>query len=52
MFIFSNVNDASLHFLFLTFTMPAWVWFLFVLVAGVIIGSVFPWLQKKQKDGQ
>ena len=47
-FIFSNLGDATLRFLFLQFTMPAWIWFLVVLVAGVVIGSLFPWFRKKR----
>ena len=38
-FVFSNTAEASLHFLGLSFTMPAWGWFLAVLIAGVVIGT-------------
>lgn len=48
-FVFSNVGPATLHFLFLQFTMPAWGWFLAVLIAGVVIGSLFPWFRPKKK---
>jgi len=48
-FVFSNVGPATLRFLFLQFTMPAWGWFLAVLVAGVVIGSLFPWFRPKSK---
>lgn len=48
-FIFSNLQDTHLHFLGFTFTMPMWVWFLGLLVAGVIIGSLFPWFRPKRK---
>lgn len=48
-FVFSNVAPATLKFLFLQFTMPAWGWFLAVLVAGVVIGSLFPWFRPKKK---
>lgn len=48
-FVFSNVAPATLKFLFLQFTMPAWGWFLAVLIAGVIIGSLFPWFRPRKK---
>lgn len=48
-FVFSNVGPATLRFLFLQFTMPAWGWFLAVLVAGVVIGSLFPWFRPRKK---
>jgi len=48
-FVFSNVAPATLRFLFLEFTMPAWGWFLAVLLAGVVIGSLFPWFRPKKK---
>lgn len=49
-FVFSNVGPATLRFLFLQFTMPAWGWFLAVLVAGVVIGSLFPWFRPKKSN--
>lgn len=48
-FVFSNVGPATLRFLFLEFTMPAWGWFLAVLLAGVAIGSLFPWFRPRKK---
>lgn len=48
-FVFSNVGPATLRFLFLEFTMPAWGWFLAVLLAGVLIGSLFPWFRPRKK---
>lgn len=49
-FVFSNVAPATLRFLFMEFTMPAWGWFLAVLLAGVVIGSLFPWFRPKKKN--
>ena len=48
-FVFSNVGPATLRFLFMQFTMPAWGWFLAVLIAGVVIGSLFPWFRPRKK---
>lgn len=48
-FVFSNVAPATLRFLFMEFTMPAWGWFLAVLAAGVVIGSLFPWFRPRKR---
>ncbi|WP_460800759.1 LapA family protein [Microbacterium sp. GXF6406] len=48
-FVFSNVTHLTLRFLFMQFTMPAWAWFLTILLAGVVIGSLFPWFRPKKK---
>lgn len=48
-FVFSNVAPATLRFLVLEFTMPAWAWFLAVLLAGVAIGSLFPWFRPRKR---
>lgn len=48
-FVFSNVAPATLKFLVFQFTMPAWAWFLAVLLAGVVIGSLFPWFRPRKK---
>ena len=41
-FVFSNSASAILHFLMGTLRMPAWIWFLVVLLVGVVVGSLFP----------
>lgn len=48
-FVFSNLDDGSMHFLGFVFVLPRWLWFLIVLVAGVVIGSLFPWFLPKRK---
>lgn len=48
-FVFSNVAPATLRFLVFQFTMPAWGWFLAVLLSGVVIGSLFPWFRPRKK---
>jgi len=48
-FVFSNQDSATLHFLFIQFRMPGWVWFLVLLVAGVVIGSLFPWFRPRRR---
>lgn len=48
-FIFSNLGHATLHFLGFQFVAPGWIWFLALLAAGVVIGSIFPWFRKKKR---
>ncbi|XPP27837.1 MAG: hypothetical protein ACNYNX_06560 [Leucobacter sp.] len=48
-FVFSNLGTATLHFLGFSFAAPGWIWFLLLLVVGVVIGSIFPWFRPKKK---
>lgn len=48
-FIFSNLRSGTISFLGLDFVQPVWVWFLIVFVAGVIVGSLFPWFRHRKK---
>lgn len=48
-FVFSTLGAGPLHFLVWSFTMPVWIWFLAVLLAGVAIGSLFPWLRPRRR---
>ena len=49
-FVFSNLGSASVFFVGLSLTMPAWIWFLVVLLLGVAIGSLFPWLRPRKSS--
>jgi uncharacterized integral membrane protein len=49
-FIFSNLDTATLKFLGLSVTMPGWLWFLLLLAVGIVIGSLFPWLRPRKKS--
>ncbi len=51
-FVFSNLDEGPVHFLWITVTMPVWIWFLLVLLAGVIVGSLFPWFRPRKKNRQ
>ena len=48
MFVFQNTGSKNVHFLFWSTSMPAWVWLLAVFVAGVVVGSVFPWFRRRR----
>lgn len=48
-FVLSNLDPGTIRFLGFQFEMPVWIWFLGVLVVGVVIGSLFPWFRPKNK---
>lgn len=45
-FVFQNTASGQVRFLFWTMTAPAWAWLLIIFVAGLVVGSVFPWLRR------
>jgi uncharacterized integral membrane protein len=48
-FIFSNLDKASVHFIGASLSLPGWVWFLLLLAVGVVVGSLFPWLRPRKR---
>ncbi|MFJ2618476.1 hypothetical protein [Glutamicibacter sp. NPDC087344] len=48
-FIFSNLQQATLNLLGVHLTMPGWLWVLALILVGFIIGSMAPWLRPKKK---
>lgn len=48
-FALSNLESGPIRFLGFEFFMPVWIWFISVLVVGVVIGSLFPWFRPKNK---
>jgi uncharacterized integral membrane protein len=46
-FVFQNTEKGRVNVLFWTIRMPAWIWLLAVFLAGVAVGSVFPWLRRQ-----
>jgi uncharacterized integral membrane protein len=49
-FVFQNTDKGRVHFLFWTISMPAWIWLLIIFAAGVVVGSLFPWLRRRKKS--
>ncbi|HEX7717376.1 MAG TPA: LapA family protein [Marmoricola sp.] len=49
-FVFQNTAERRVHFWFWYASMPMWVWFLALLAAGVVIGSLFPWLRPRRGE--
>lgn len=50
-FVFQNTARGQVRFLFWTVTAPAWAWLLVIFVAGLIVGSLFPWLRRSGRNG-
>ena len=48
-FIVQNTNSGTVNFLWMSITMPYWIWFTILLVVGVVIGSIFPWFRPRKK---
>ena len=48
-FAFQNTGTRPVNFLWWTVSLPAWIWFVIILVIGVIVGSLFPWFRPKRK---
>lgn len=48
-FVIQNTNEGRVDFLFWNVSMPAWIWIALVFVAGVAVGSLFPWFRPKRR---
>lgn len=49
-FAVQNADTGRVDVLFWSFEMPAWIWLLLVFLAGVVVGSVFPWLRRRTRQ--
>ena len=49
-FIFQNTTRGQVNFLFWDVSAPAWVWLVLLFALGMVVGSLFPWGRRKQKD--
>ncbi|RNL62087.1 LapA family protein [Nocardioides marmoriginsengisoli] len=47
--VFQNTRDSRVDALFWTWTMPLWIWLLVLFAAGLLVGSIFPWLRPRKK---
>lgn len=48
-FVVQNTGKGEVDFLFWTLSMPAWIWLLVIFAAGLVVGSIFPWLRPRKK---
>jgi uncharacterized integral membrane protein len=47
-FALQNTGEKHVRFLFWSWSMPAWIWLLVIFAAGVVVGSIFPWLRRRR----
>lgn len=47
-FVFQNTGRGTVQFFFWDIDAPAWLWLLVLFAAGVVVGSMFPWLRRKK----
>lgn len=50
-FVLQNSGRGQAKFLFFEMSAPAWLWFVGLFLAGVVVGSVFPWLGRAPRRG-
>ena len=46
--VFQNTASRDVHFLFWKASMPVWVWLFAMLLAGYVIGSIFPAFRRRR----
>ena len=51
-FVLSNLGSVSLNFMWLHFEFPAFVLFVLMVLAGVILDRAFQWWWPRHKDKQ
>ena len=49
-FVLQNRHSNRTHVLFWHFSAPKWLWMLILFVLGVIVGSVFPWFRRRDRN--
>jgi uncharacterized integral membrane protein len=47
-FVLQNTDQKHVTFLLWSWSMPLWIWLLVIFAAGVVVGSVFPWLRRRR----
>jgi uncharacterized integral membrane protein len=47
-FVFQNTATGKVRLLFWSIEAPAWVWLIGLFGIGVAVGSMFPWLRRRQ----
>ena len=47
-FVFQNTGEGRIDILFWSVSMPTWIWLLVIFVAGVAVGSLFPWMRRRR----
>ncbi|WP_018353293.1 lipopolysaccharide assembly protein LapA domain-containing protein [Longispora albida] len=47
-FVFQNTRNGRFTFLFWEANAPAWLWMLVLFLAGMVVGSIFPWFRRRR----
>jgi uncharacterized integral membrane protein len=47
-FVLQNTSQKHIRFLLWSWSMPAWIWLVVMFAAGVVVGSIFPWLRRRR----
>ena len=47
-FVLQNTDQKHVSFLLWSWSMPLWIWLLVIFAAGVLVGSIFPWLRRRR----
>lgn len=47
-FVLQNTDQKHVTFLLWDWSMPLWIWLLVIFAAGVLVGSIFPWLRRRR----
>lgn len=51
-FVFQNTGNGRVELLVWSITMPTWIWLLVIFIAGVVTGSLFPWMHRRPRAEQ
>ena len=47
-FVLQNTDSKRVDVLLWDFNLPQWLWMVVLFVAGVVVGSLYPWLRRKR----
>jgi uncharacterized integral membrane protein len=47
-FALQNTGEKHVRFLVWSWSMPAWIWLVAIFAAGLVVGSIFPWLRRRR----
>lgn len=47
-FVFQNTGTGRIQLFLWDVNAPAWLWLIILFGAGVVVGSLFPWLRRRR----
>jgi uncharacterized integral membrane protein len=48
-FVFQNTGNTQIHVFFWDSDRPLWLWLLLLFAGGFVVGSLFPWFNRRHK---